>query len=130
MDGPALKLGSLKVNKEKEVQCVRSYYTETVNINATGRAVGVGGPFMVIPLLGNNQSQLLPNLLKNRACFFLPVLLFGQNHTIVVKSGLWGGQVSVVNHESRKGEAGRKTGLHLPSSLTTGGFDSCLVQFL
>lgn len=92
MDGPALKLGSLKVNKEKEVQCVRSYYTETVNINATGRAVGVGGPFMVIPLLGNNQSQLLPNLLKNRACFFLPVLLFGQNHTIVVKSGLWGGR--------------------------------------
>lgn len=93
--------------------------TETGNINAIGSAVGVGGPFMVIPLQDNNISQ------PAREESWL-LSLFGQNNLTKVKkrSQEW------MFLTRREGMGRKKRGLHLPSSLTVDEFDSCLVQFL
>lgn len=60
-------------------------HTRTLgNVKANGSTVGVGGPFLVSPLLGNNMSQLLCNLPEWPTRFHpasLPLLLlFGQNN--------------------------------------------------
>lgn len=74
-----------------KVQHVRRYYADTHtralgNVDANGSTVGVGGPFLVSPLLGNNMSQLLCNL-PEWPTRFLPaslplLLLFGQSHIL------------------------------------------------
>lgn len=70
-----LKIGPATVNIERKARRLRCYYTETGNVNAIGGAAGVSGPFMAVLLLGNNTSQLLPNLSGGRARLF-PLLPF------------------------------------------------------
>lgn len=79
---------------------------------------------MVIPLLGNNMSQLLCNLPERRARSLLSFLCSDKITSNLENNA----RVGVWNPESRKEL--KKKGLHLPSSLMAGGFDSCLIQFL
>lgn len=53
---------------------------------------------MVIPLLGNNMSQLLPNLPEKRTCSFLSLPRQKYNITTLREEA----RVAVLNPESRK----------------------------